>query len=114
MLNPEEEEALDIPIEKEQETPLKRIEKVTVTPSDFIDDPTHQAAAKAVEKGQSEELVVFQRSKKKRQQQVLRDEAAVADALQRETVMGQQTTEHYALRSSPIITTTTSETGNSL
>lgn len=61
MLGPEEEEVLEV-------TPLKRKKKMTVSPSDFNDDSAHQEATKVVEKEQSKELVVFQRSEKKRQQ----------------------------------------------
>lgn len=48
---------------EEEEVPeeivLKRKKKITVSLSDFNDDPVHLAAAKAVEREQSNELVVF-------------------------------------------------------
>ena len=93
-------------------TPLKRRRKVTVSPSDLVGDPTHEAVAKAVEEEHSKEIIVFQRSKKRRQQQILKDEAAAADALQREAAMKKHIVEFYALRSSPIITIATPEAGN--
>ena len=90
-------------IEKEPVAPLPRRKrkKVTVPATDLVEDPIHEAAAKAVEQEHSKEIIVFERAEKKRQQQLLRDEAATADALQRETVRKQQTAEHYSLRSSP-------------
>ena len=57
---------------------------MTVSPSDLIGDPTHEAAAKAMEEEHSKEIIIFLRSEKRRQQQILRDEADAADALQRE------------------------------
>ncbi|XP_028100835.1 uncharacterized protein LOC114300148 [Camellia sinensis] len=47
---------------------------------------------------------------KRRQQQLLRDEAAATDTIQRETARRQHTVEHYSLRSSPIIATTSETT----
>ncbi|CAL5400221.1 unnamed protein product [Camellia sinensis] len=110
LLDPQEEmpetHLEDEETKKEKETPLKRMKKMTVFPSDLIGDSTHEAAAKAGEEEHSKEIIVFQRPEKRRQQQVLRDEAAVADALQRKAARRQQITEHYAFRSSPTIATT--------
>ena len=53
---------------------------MTVSPSDLVEDPTHAAAAKAVEVEHSKEIIVFQRAEKRRQQQLLRDEAPSTDA----------------------------------
>lgn len=57
----EEEEA-----EKEQETPLKRKKKMTVSPSDFVGDSTHEVSAKAVEMEHFKEIIVFQKAEKRR------------------------------------------------
>ena len=84
---------------------------MTVSLSDLVEDPTHEEAAKAVEEENSREIIIFQRAKKRRQQQLLRDKAAAADTIQRETARRQHIAEHYSLRSSPIIATT-SETSN--
>ncbi|GMP34699.1 hypothetical protein CsSME_00007464 [Camellia sinensis var. sinensis] len=95
-------------IEQEQEIPLqrKKRKKITVSPSDMVEDPTHGAAAKTVEKEHSKEIIVFQRAEKRRQQQLLRDEAVATDITQRELARRQHTAEHYSLHSSPIIATT--------
>ncbi|GMQ08457.1 hypothetical protein CsSME_00052177 [Camellia sinensis var. sinensis] len=86
-------------------------EHSTVSSSDLVKDPTHEVAAKAVEEEHSKEIIIFQRAETRRQQQLLRDEAAAADAIQRETARRQHIAEHYSLCSSPIIATT-SETSN--
>ena len=100
-------------IEKEQGIPIQRKKrgKMTVSPSNLVEDPIHEAAAKAVEQKHSKAIIVFQRAKKRRQQQRLRDEASTAAASQRETTRRQHLAEHYSLRSPPIVATT-SETSN--
>ena len=128
-------------IEKEQTLPIqrKRKRKVTVSPSDMVEDSDsetiakamekrkkmyvsapilvedtiHEAAVKAIEQEHSKAMIVFERAEKRRQQQFLRDEVAAVDILQRETARRQQTARHYTLRSSPIIADT-SGAGNSL
>ena len=99
--------------EKEHEIPLPRRKrkKMTVSPSDLVEDPSHEAAAKAVDDEYSREIIVFQRAEKRRQQQFFRDEAAAADAIQRDTARRQHIDAHYSLRSSPIVAIT-SETSN--
>ncbi|GMP88219.1 hypothetical protein CsSME_00040284 [Camellia sinensis var. sinensis] len=97
--------------EEEEEAPLKR-KKKTFSSSELVMDLTYKASVKAVEKEQTKEIIVFQRSEKRRQQQLLRVEAAAADAIQKETARKSKTIEHYALRSSPTITITTTEVGN--
>ena len=92
-------------IEKEQEIPVqrKKRKKTIVSSSDLVEDPIHEATAKAVEQEHSKAIIVFERAEKRRQQQFLRDEPAAAAILQRATVRGQQTARDYILRSSPII-----------
>lgn len=89
LLDPDEEtpetHLEDEETKKEKEIPLKRRKKMTVSPCDLIGDSTHEAAAKAVEKEHSKEIIVFQRFEKKRQPQVLRDEVAAADAVTTQT-----------------------------
>ena len=84
---------------------------MTVSPSDLVEDPIQETTAKAVEQDHSKAIIVFERAEKRQQQQFLRDEAAAADAIQRETARRQHITEHYSLRSSPIVAIT-SETSN--
>ena len=76
----------EIGVEKEPVTSLPRSKrkKVTVSATDLVEDPIHEAATKAVEQEHSKEIIVFERAEKRRQQQFFRDEAAAADALQRE------------------------------
>ena len=100
-------------IEKEQARPKQRKKrrKMTVSPSDLVEDPIHEAAAKAVEQEHSKAIIVFERAEKRQQQQFLRDEAAAADALQTYAARRQHIAKHYSLRSSPTATVT-SETSN--
>ena len=84
---------------------------MTVSPSNLVEDPIHEAAAKAVEQEHSKAIIVFERAEKRRQQQFLRDEATAADALQRDAARRQHIAEHYFLRNSSIIANT-SETSN--
>ena len=84
----------------------KKRRKITVSPSEFVEDPIHEAAAKAVEREHSKAIIVFERAEKRRQQQFLKDETAAADAIQRETARRQHIAEHYSLRSSPIVAIT--------
>lgn len=100
--------------EKEKEIPLKRKKKMAVSPSDLTKALTNEIAVKAVEQEHSKEIIVFQIFEKRRQQQILRDEAAIATTLQKETAMRKQTAEHCSFRSSPTITITTTEAGNFL
>ncbi|XP_028078197.1 uncharacterized protein LOC114280063 isoform X2 [Camellia sinensis] len=108
-----EEEAPKAHSEKEEEgkeeAPLKR-KKKTFSPSELIRNPTH---AKAVEKEQSKEIIIFQRSEKRRQQQIQKEEAVAPEARKKQTARS-KTVDHYALCSSPIITTTTTEVAASL
>ena len=84
---------------------------MTVSPSDLVEDPIHETAAKAVEQEHSKAIIVFERAAKRQQQQFLRDEATAAEAIQRETARMQHIAEHYSLRNSPIAAIT-SETSN--
>ena len=91
-------------VEKEQEmpAPIKKRRKTTVSPSDFVEELIYEAAVKAVEQDHSRAIIDFERAEKRRQQQFLRDEAAAADAIQREAARRQHIVGHYSLRSSPI------------
>lgn len=91
--------------------PRRKRRKVTIPATDLVEDPIYEAAAKAVEQEHSKAIIVFERVEKRRQQQIFRDEAAAADALQREAARRQQTAEHYSPRSSPI-SANTSGTSN--
>lgn len=84
---------------------------MTVSTAVLVEDPIHESVAKIVEQEHPKAIIVFERAEKKRQQQFLRDEAAAADALQREAAQRQQTIEHPPLRSFPI-SANTSETSN--
>ncbi|KAF5931547.1 hypothetical protein HYC85_027718 [Camellia sinensis] len=84
--------------------------KMTASTTALIEDPLHEAAAKAVEQEYSKAIVVFERAEKKRQQQILRERAAAADALQRELARRQRIARHYSLRSSPISTSSSGTT----
>ena len=77
---------------------------MTASTTALIEDPFHEAAAKAVEQEHSKAIVVFERAEKRRQQQILREKAAAANALQRELARKQRSAGHYSLRSSPIST----------
>ena len=81
---------------------MEKRKKVTTSATDLVEDPIHEAATKAVEQEHSKAIIVFERAEKRRQQQFLRDKVAAVDALQRETAKRQQTAEHYSLRSPPI------------
>ena len=58
--------------------------EIAVPVTDHGEDSTHEAAAKAVEQEHSKAIVVFERAKKRRQEQMPREEAATADATQRD------------------------------